>query len=169
MQLLRPSAAAAQETRATIHLALPLIVGGLLTMGMNTTDVVLAGHLGAGVLGAVAVGAALFHLANVAAFGINAAIAPSVAQLDGAARRGEVGHLFTHALVISLTAGLVLGTILYIAAPRLAAHLGLAVDVLPQAAAFLHAVAAAIPALSLFYACRGLSEGLSRPGPTMAF
>ena len=34
---------------------------------------------------------------------------------------------------------------------------------------FLHGVAPALPALSLFYACRGLSEGLALPRPTMIF
>ncbi len=138
-------------------------------MGMNTVDVVLAGHLGAEVLGAVAVGTALFHLANVSAIGVNAALSPSVAQLDGARRRGAVGPLFRQGLLVALPLGLVLAAFVWWGAPALAGLLGFSPALALPARDFLHGVAPALPALSLFYACRGLSEGLALPRPTMIF
>ncbi len=157
------------DGRATARLALPLVAGQLSAIGMNTVDVVLAGHIGAEVLGAVAVGTALFHLANVTAIGVNAALSPSVAQLDGARRRGEVGPLFRQGLLIALALGLVLAAYVWWGAPALAGLLGFAPGLAATARDFLHGVAPALPALSLFYACRGLSEGLALPRPTMAF
>ena len=138
-------------------------------MGMDTVDVVLAGHLGATVLGAVAVGTALFHLAHVTAIGVNAALPPSVAQLDGARRRGSVGPLFRQGLLIALVLGLLLAACVWWAAPALVQLLGFAPELAVPARDFLHGVAPALPALSLFYACRGLSEGLALPRPTMLF
>lgn len=162
-----PSRGVRGELRATAALALPLIAGQLSTMGMNTVDVVLAGHLGATVLGAVAVGTALFYLANVAAIGVNAALAPSVAQLEGARRRTEVGPLARQGLLIAAVLGLLLAGFVYIVAPRMTVLLGFAPTIALPARAYLHGVAPALPALSLFYACRGLSEGLALPLPTM--
>lgn len=150
-------------------LALPLVLGQLSAMGMNTVDVVLAGHLGAQVLGAVAVGTALFHLANVTAIGVNAALSPSVAQLDGARRRGAVGPLFRRGLRIAWVLGVLLMALVYWGAPRLPVLLGFSPPLAAGARAFLHGVAPALPALSVFYACRGLSEGLALPRPTMLF
>jgi MATE family multidrug resistance protein len=169
MALLLASHGLTDELRATARLALPLVAGQLSAMGMNTVDVVLAGHLGAEVLGAVAVGTALFHLANVTAIGVNAALSPSVAQLDGARRRGAVGPLFRQGLLIAAVLGLLLMAFVRWVAPAMAMLLGFTPELAATAGAFLHGVAPALPALSLFYACRGLSEGLALPRPTMAF
>ncbi len=169
MQLLRSERGRGGEVRATLMLALPLIAGQLSVIGMNTVDVVLAGHLGAEVLGAVAVGTALFHLGNMAALGVNAAMSPSVAHLDGGGRRGEVGALFRQGLMIAAAVGLLLTAFVWWGAPALGRAFGLSGDLAARSRDFLHGAAAAIPALSLFYACRGLSEGLMQPRPTMGF
>ncbi len=44
---------------------------------------------------------------------------------------------------------------------------GVATSLQADAAAFLRAISFGAPALSLFLTCRGFSEGLSRPGPSM--
>jgi multidrug resistance protein, MATE family len=156
------------EVRATVALALPLITGQLATIGMNTVDALLAGHLGAQVLGPVAVGTGLFHLANIAALGINAAVSPSVAQLAGAGRRGEVGPVFRQALAIGLVLGVGLMLLVAFVMPLVSGALGLPAELAGDTRAFLRAISPAILAWSLFYACRGLSEGLALPRPTMA-
>lgn len=159
----------ARDLRATVVLALPLIGGQVSTMGMSVADVMLAGHLNAHVLGTVAVGTALFNIANIAVIGINAAVAPSVAQLDGARRRDAIGPLFRQAVVIAAVAGLLLMAAEYWGAPLLGGPLGFEPSLSADMGAFLRAAAPAVPALSLFYCCRGFSEGLSRTRPTLAF
>ena len=79
----------AREIRATVKLALPLIAGQLSAVGMSAVDVALAGHFNAHTLAAVAVGANVWVLGLVSAIGVLMALSPSVAQLDGANRRGE--------------------------------------------------------------------------------
>src|SRR4249919_3084051 len=83
-----------REAGETLRLALPLMAGQLSAIGMNVVDVMLAGHLDAHTLGAVAVGTSVWSLALVAAIGVMLALPPSVAQLNGAGRRDEIGALF---------------------------------------------------------------------------
>jgi MATE family multidrug resistance protein len=158
-----------REARATVALALPLIAGQLSIFGMNVAEVLLAGHLGAHVLGTVALGSALFNIANLAAAGVNAAVAPSVAQLDGARLRRETGPLFRQALAIASVLGVLLAALVAIGGPRAAAAFGFAPALAADVGGFLRAVAPAAFGLSLFYCCRGFSEGLSLTRPTMLF
>jgi MATE family, multidrug efflux pump len=164
-----PTTSLARDIRATAALAVPLIAGQLSVMGMGMAEVILAGHLSAHVLGTVAIGAALFNIANLAAAGVNAALAPSVAQLDGARRRDLAGPLFRQALAIAAAVGLALATAVYFAAPRAAGLFGFAPALTADVGGYLRAAAPAAFSLSLFYCCRGFSEGLSQPRPTFAF
>ncbi len=155
------------EMVATLRLALPLIATQLTAIGGNVVDVVLAGHLGAAVLGAVAVGANLWGFALMGLIGVMMAVTPSVAQLDGAGRREEIGPLFRQALWMALGLGLAVQLLVFVAGPVLVGRIGVTPGLAAGAAGFLRAASFGAPALSLFVACRGLSEGLSMPRPPM--
>jgi len=155
------------EIRTTLRLALPLITGQLATMATNVVELVLAGHLGAHVLGAVAIGGSIWGMAVISMAGLMMAVSPSIAQLDGAKRRGEVAPLFCQALWLALGVGIGAGIILYSGGPALARLAGISEELLPDVADFLHPASFAAPAIILYFACRGLSEGLSLPRPTM--
>ncbi|HEY2132840.1 MAG TPA: MATE family efflux transporter [Acetobacteraceae bacterium] len=146
---------------------MPLIAAQLAAIGGNVVDVVLAGHLGAHVLGAVAVGTSLWGVAIMGMVGIMMALSPSVAQLDGAGRRGEVGPLFRQALWLALGLGIFAQTLVFFAGPAVVAGMGLPAGLAQSASGFLRAASFAAPALSLYLACRGLSEGLSMPRPSL--
>src|SRR5579885_2303480 len=158
----------AREAHATVKLALPLIAGQLSSIGMNAVDVVLAGHYNAHTLAAVAVGANVWLLALVCAIGVMMALPPSVAHLDGAGARGEIGPLFRQAVMLAGTLGVLLWFGVRHAGPLL--HL-LEVDVelLPDVQKFLHALSWGAPAVCFYYSLRGLSEGMSWTRPTMFF
>lgn len=164
-----PSAAVLSELRVMIRLAIPLVIGQVMLFGVNVVDTLLAGHMGPQVLGAVAIGSSLWMLPMMAMQGIMFAVPPSVAQLDGAGRRTDVGAVFRQALWLALPMGL-----LVLVAVRAGA--ALAVDLMAvtpamaaDVVAFLHAIAWGAPALVLFMACRGLSDGLSQTRPAMWF
>ncbi|HJU07916.1 MAG TPA: MATE family efflux transporter [Rhodanobacteraceae bacterium] len=158
----------ARETRSTVKLALPLIAGQLSSIGMNAVDVVLAGHYNAHTLAAVAVGANVWLLALVCAIGVMMALPPSVAHLDGAGARGEIGPLFRQALILAGTLGVLLWFGVRHAGPLL--HLlGVDVELLPDVQKFLHALSWGAPAVCFYYSLRGLSEGMSWTRPTMFF
>src|SRR5438445_3155282 len=83
-----------RELRVRLVLALPLIAGERSRIGMNVVDTLLAGHYDAHTLAAVAVGAGVWSLAIVTGIGVMMSVPPSVAQLNGAGRRVEIGALF---------------------------------------------------------------------------
>ena len=78
------------EFNATVRLAAPLVLGQLSAVGMTLIDTMLAGHLDAHTLGAVALGSNVWVLAIITIIGMMMALQPSVAHLRGAGR--EPGH-----------------------------------------------------------------------------
>ncbi|HEX7324069.1 MAG TPA: MATE family efflux transporter [Rhodanobacteraceae bacterium] len=158
----------AREVRATVKLALPLIAGQLSAVGMSAVDIALAGHFNAHTLAAVAVGANVWVLGLVSAVGVMMALSPSVAQLDGAGRRAEIGPLFRQALWLAAGMSVLLWFGARHAGPLL--HL-LGVDpaLLTDVQAFLHALSWGAPGLCGYFALRGLCEGSSWTRPTMLF
>ena len=158
-----------RELRETLRLAVPLVLGQLSAIGMNVIDTMLAGHLDAHTLGAVAVGTSVWTLAIVAAIGVMMALPPSVAQLNGAGRREAIGPLFRQALWLAIALGIALGVAVRFGGAWLIARIGIDAHLVPDVIRFLHAVAFGAPALTLFFALRGLGEGCSLTRPTMYF
>jgi len=158
----------AREIRATVKLALPLIAGQLSAVGMSAVDVALAGHYNAHTLAAVAVGANVWLLGLVSAVGVMMALSPSVAQLDGARRRGEIGPLFRQSLWLAAALSLLLWFGARHAGPLLSL-LGVDPGLRVDAQAFLHALSWGAPGLCGYFALRGLCEGSSWTRPTMLF
>lgn len=156
------------EIGATFLLALPIVAGQLLTIGLNVIDTLLAGHLGTRVLAAISMGYQIWVLALLIVIGVMLAVTPVVAQLDGAQRRAEVGAAFRQALWLAAFIGLSLSGALHFAEPLLrAARVDAAI--IPDAVAFLRAIAWGAPPLAVFFACKNTSEGLSLTRPTMYF
>jgi multidrug resistance protein, MATE family len=161
-------ARARREIGATTRLALPIIAAQLSSVGPNVVDAVLAGHQGAHTQASVVTGVNIWVLAIVTGIGTMMSVPPTVAQLDGANRRGEIGPVFHQALYIALVLGLVLGVAVWHASPLMAVF-----KVVPtmraDVEAFLHAIAFAAPALTVYFTLRGLSDGLSLPKPALYF
>ncbi len=134
---------------------------------MPVIDTMLAGHLGADVLGAAAIGGSLYVLAFVAVLGIMLSLQPTIAAFDGQGRRDLIGPYFRQAMLLGLLAGGTVGIALYALGPAVLRAVGAAPTLISPATAFLHAVSFSLPSIGLYCASRGLSEGLSRTVPTM--
>ncbi|HEY8288151.1 MAG TPA: MATE family efflux transporter, partial [Acetobacteraceae bacterium] len=160
---------ATHELGATLRLAGPLIASQLFAIGMNVVDVMLAGHLGAHVLGAVAVGASVWMFPLMGIVGVMMALPPSIAQLNGAGLREETAPLFRQAVWLALTVGVGMQLALWWLGPLLVAATGVAPALVQDVTSFLRAISFGAPALALYMACRGFSEGLSITRPTMVF
>ncbi|MCR6663176.1 MAG: MATE family efflux transporter [Luteimonas sp.] len=156
------------EVRATAVLAAPLVAGHLATGLIGFVDNVIAGRHGTNTLAGVAVGTAMFWLPMMIPMGTLMALPPSVSQLDGAGRRGEVGPLFRQALWLSAALGLLLFACLTLSVHALA-PMGIAPEVRPTAEAFLHGIRWGIPALTFYFCMRYLCDGLHWTLPTMVF
>jgi MATE family multidrug resistance protein len=169
MKSTRPDRArVAREISATVRLALPLILAQLAAVGTNMVDAILAGHHSAHVLGAVAVGTSIWSLAILSGIGVMMAVPPSVSQLDGAGRRHEVGAVFRQAMWLALAMGGVLWFGVRHASP-LITLVGVAPGLRAEVGEFLFAISWGAPALTCYFALRGLSEGLSLTRPSMYF
>jgi MATE family multidrug resistance protein len=156
------------EVGATVRLALPLVAAQLAAVGTNVVDAVLSGHFSAHVLGAVAVGTSVWTLAIVSGIGVMMAVPPSVAQLDGARRRPEVGAVFRQALWLAVMLGVLLWFGVRHAEP-LVNLIGVTPSLRHDVNEFLHAISWGAPALACYFTLRGLSEGLSLTRPSMMF
>ena len=154
------------ELRATATLALPLVLGHVSTGLINFVDNVIAGHHGTRTLASVTVGTALLWLPMMVPIGTLIALTASVSQLDGAGRRHEIAPIFRQALWLGLGLGLLMFAFLS-AVPLALGAFGIAADIIPGAIAFAHAVRWGVPALTLFFCMRYLSEGLHWTLPTM--
>ena len=156
------------EVRASAVLAAPLVAGHLATGLIGFVDSVIAGRHGTNTLAAVAVGTAIFWLPMMIPMGTLMALPPSVSQLAGAGRRGEIGPLFRQALWLSLALGALLFAFLTLAVHALG-PMGIAPEIRPSAAAFLHGIRWGVPALTLYFCMRYLSDGMHWTLPTMVF
>lgn len=158
-----------RDLRETFDLALPLMIGQLSSIGMNVIDTLLAGHLNAHTLAAVAIGSGVWSLAIVSAIGIMMAVPPTVAQLAGAGNLARVGPVFRQALWLALLLGVLLLLVMRYASPLLLDAFGIDASIIDDTRLFLRAVAWGAPALTGTFALRGLSEGLQLTRPTMYF
>ena len=158
-----------RELRASANLAAPLVLGQMSAIGMNVVDTLLAGHLNAHTLGAVALGTSVWTLAIVCAIGVMMALPPSVAQLSGAGRREMIGPMFRQALWLATGIGLAIGIAVHFGGRWLLERIGVDPALVDDTSRFLHAIAFGAPALTYFFALRGLSEGLGLSRPTMYF
>lgn len=163
-----PLARLCREVRASLYLAVPVILGQSSAVAMNVVDTLLAGRHGAPTLAGVGVGSAVWSLVILILIGLLMVVPPFVAQLNGAGRRGEIGALFRQALWLALALGLGL-----FAAVRqsdwLLGRLGIAAAVRPVAVEFLAGISWGAPALALYFCGRYLSEGVAWTLPTMLF
>ncbi|MBW4023687.1 MAG: MATE family efflux transporter [Proteobacteria bacterium] len=156
-----------REVQALVPLALPLILGQLFGIGTDVIISIVAGHIGADVMAAVALGSSLWIVVFMAVVGLMMSLQPAVSTLDGAGRGHEAGHLLAQGLMLGLLAGTLAGLLLALAGPAFARETGMPRAILSGVDAFLHGAAWSLPALGVLAACRGVSEGLSMTRPTM--
>lgn len=156
------------EIGATFVLALPIVAGQLFSVALNVVDTMLAGGLGTHVQAAVAMGTQAWVVVLLIVIGVLLAVTPTVAQLDGAGARAAAGAVFRQALMLALALGAVLGLLLAQAEPLLR-FANVDAAIVPEAVAFMRAIAWGAPALALYFACKNFSEGLSLTRPSMYF
>ena len=156
------------DLRVTARLAAPLALGHLATGSIGFVDAVLAGHHGTTTLAAVSVGTALFWLPMMIPMGTLMALPAAVSRLDGSGRQHEIGPLFRQSLWLAAALGLLLFGFMTLSVHALA-PLGIADDIRPGATDFLLGIRWGVPALTVYYALRYLSDGMHWTWPTMVF
>ena len=154
------------EVRATATLALPLVLGHVSTGLIGFVDNVIAAHHGTQTLAAVTIGTALLWLPMMVPIGTLISLTATVSQLHGAGRRDEIGPVFRQALWLSLGLAVLMFAFLTFI-PHALGPFGIAPEIIPGARDFLHGVRWGVPALTLYFCMRYLSEGMHWTLPTM--
>jgi MATE family multidrug resistance protein len=159
---------ASSPIRELVRLAWPVLVAQLAVVANGVFDTAMAGRLSAVDLAAVGIGSSVQATVLMSLMGVLLALPPTIAQLYGAGRRADIGRELHQSVWISLALGLAAVVMLLFPQPLLAvSQLDPAVDA--KVRAYLSASAWAVPAILAFRLFFGLSTGIGRPRPVMAF
>jgi MATE family multidrug resistance protein len=154
--------AAFRESRATLVLAVPIVIGQVSQMLMGVTDSVMIGRTGRVPLAASSFGGGVFNVFFIIGVGLLTPVAVFASRSRGAGRHDEAGVFLRHGLVLAFGAGaLEVGLIFWIGR-----HLGW-FDQRPEVLAavnpfFLLIGLSLIPVLA-YLALRQFAESMGRP------
>lgn len=153
-----------QESRTTLRLALPLMIGQVSQMLLGVADTVMVGRLGVYDLAALTFANSLFHLPLI--FGIG--MLTGISVFTSNARGSDSPHDARASVLNGLWISLGLGTILFAAAWLLSYHLdslGQPAEVSARTTGYFRILMASlIPALGSI-ALKNHADALSRPWP----
>ncbi|MBV8667383.1 MAG: MATE family efflux transporter [Burkholderiaceae bacterium] len=154
------------EMFALWQLAWPMLIGQLATVGMGVSDVAMTGHLSAGDLAAVSLGASVWSIVIVTVMGVMMAVNAVVAHEFGAGSFDRIPHVVRQTLWKALGVGLIA-----MAAANCSISIfdWLALDdgVRAKASAFVHVISIGLPAFTAYRALYGYSTSLNQTKPMM--
>ena len=87
-----------REAKALWILAWPIAVGQIANTGTSFVDTVMAGHVSAEDLAAVALGSSIWFTLVITLIGLLLSVAPVIAQLYGAKRLSEIPNIVQQGL-----------------------------------------------------------------------
>lgn len=158
---------ARREMRALLAIGGPLIIHNLAMVGMGLADTIMSGLLGAHTLAAVAVGANVWAPVFLLALGVLMAQSPTTAHLYGAGKQREIGYYTRQMAWLSQALGWGSFLLLHNAGPFLQA-IHIESDIIPNASAYMDAVAWGMPGVCLYQTLRFTSEGIGHTRPMLA-
>lgn len=154
------------ELGVLLRLAAPLILAQLSQMFMGVADVVMVSRVSAADMAGVTLGGNLYFPTQFLVAGIIMAVTPTIAQLHGAGRTGEMGEVVRQAFYVAVPAGALL-VLLFNNIEPLYHWIGVDARAIPIAVAYLHALSWGVMPLLCFFAMRYLCEGNSWTQPAM--
>ncbi len=152
------------ELKKLIYLMIPILITQFAQAGFGLIDTIMAGHLSANDLAAIAVGVGLWVPIMVLFSGIMIATTPLVAEANGARTPEKIATITRQSLWVALFLGIIAALILQ-AMPMLLPVVGVPDALLPKASLFLHAIGLGMPAVTMYAALRGYSEAIGHPRP----
>jgi MATE family multidrug resistance protein len=155
------------ELRQLLHVAGPLIINNLAIAGINFTDAVMAGRLGANHLAAVAVGGSVWLLALVFCLGILMALSPIIARLVGASALGSVGRYVRQGFWLGQTLAFTMLALTLWLIQSILTYIGIDADFRHLAVGYIEAIMFGLPAMCAFFVLRFTTEGLGVTRPIM--
>ena len=156
-----------KEARATLLLALPIIVGQVSQMLMGVTDTIMIGRLGAVPLAASAFAGGVFSVFFVVGLGLLLPVAVLVSRAHGAGDEPTAARWLQHGVVMAVAASAIEMGVLYFLEAGFT-HMGQPPEVLAVVQPYYGLIVISLlPALA-FQVFRQFSEALGRPWMPMA-
>ena len=155
-----------REVRATLALAVPIVLVQLSQMSMSFVDVVMVGRLGTEALAAVVLGSTTYFTVLLVCVGVIVAVQPTVAQAVGAGDTEGAGRGARQGLWLATILGVPFTLGLGFMEPVLV-WTGQDPDTSALASAYLDAIRWGFIPNLWFTALRGLAEGDGRPRPVL--
>lgn len=155
-------------SRQLFHLAWPVLVAQAAVMANGLIDTLMAGRISPADLAAVGIGASIYATVFVTAMGVLLALTPIVAHHYGAGRLAEIGGEVRQSAWLALALSVLAVAALHWPEPFLALARPPA-EVEAKVRAYLAGVAWAVPGVLFFRVFYGLTTGIGRPRPVMAF
>ena len=154
------------ETRSLWHLAWPILIGQLATIGMSVTDVAMAGHASAQDLAGVSLGVSIWNMTILTLMGLLMSVNPLVAQHVGAGEHEAIPHVVRQGLWKALGVGLLAFAIANLAA-QVFDHMELEPTVREVAKGFVHVSSFGLPAFTAYRVLYGYSTSINQTKPMM--
>ena len=155
------------ELKQLFHLMLPILITQFAQAGLGLIDTIMAGHLSAADLAAIAIGVGLWIPIMLLFAGIMIATTPLVAEARGAKTPEKIPTIARQSLWVAAILGVVAMLILQ-GMPFFLPLFGVPESLLPKASLFLHAIGFGMPAVMMYAALRSYSEALGHPRPVTA-
>ncbi|MBB5390498.1 MULTISPECIES: MATE family efflux transporter [unclassified Herbaspirillum] len=149
------------------RLAWPLLVGQLALIANGVIDTVMVARFSALDLAALALGVSIYVSVFVGLSGVLQALQPTIGQLFGAGRHGDIGNEVKQGLWLALLLSIVGGLVLAFS-PFFLSFAKASPDLVEKATLYLRIEALALPATLAFRVYAALNTAMSRPKMVMA-
>lgn len=154
------------ELQALWHLAWPILIGQLATVGMAVADVAMTGHYAAADLAGISLGVSIWNMVILTIMGTMMAVNPMVAHHVGAQEHSAVGHVVRQGLWKALAVGLAAMVV-----ANGAAMVFHTMDITPHirdlAIDFVRITSFGLPALAAYRVLYGYSASINQTKPLM--
>ena len=155
------------HVRRIARLAWPLLVGQLALIANGVIDTVMVARFSALDLAALALGVSIYVSVFVGLSGVLQALQPTIGQLFGAGRHGEIGNEVKQGLWLALLLS-ILGCLVLAFAPFFLSFAKASPELVEKATLYLRIEALALPATLVFRVYASLNTAMSRPKMVMA-
>lgn len=157
---------AISEIKALFSLTIPILIAQLAYTSMGFVDAVMAGQYNKHHLAAIALGNSIWLPVYLLMTGIILATTPKVANLFGARKNNQIGPLVRQSMWMAFFVVIFVVITLCSAYPLLVT-MGASEDTAALTMKFIYGIAAGMPAIAFYQVLRCLSDGISKPRPSM--
>jgi MATE family multidrug resistance protein len=156
-----------RETKVLLSIAWPLIVNNLSVAGMNFTDAVMAGRLGAESLAAVAVGGSVWFMGFALVLGVLMAISPISARHYGAGDVALIGRYTRQGVYLGIFLAIPIMLFAWFLSASTLTAIGIDIAFRDMTVGYVKMISLGAPGMFIFLALRFTTEGIGYTKPIM--